>query len=591
MLPVLASIAASRPPHIAFVVADDLGWNDVGFHGSKQVRTPHIDKLAAEGIVLDRYYVQHECSPSRASFLTGRHVAHTGIQAALVAGHDKDMFGRPYGLPLEFSTMPQLLKAHFNYFTVMVGKWHLGMRSPAYLPTRRGFDRFFGYYTGVMDYWGHFDDEGFGVWGAALHQDGENGGLPQPLYNTTGQYSSEAMLAKATDYLHEYANASARGTQGPPLFLYFALQSIHSANNKHLQAPPDALNAYGTISSTFCGPYETTLGPRGRGGCADPAARRRTVAAMVDALDSAVGGLQMALELTGLWNQTLFVFTTDNGGPVDGFNANEASNWPLRGGKANYFEGGVRGIGLVHGAGLTAPPGSTFAGLMHAVDWAPTLLSAAASSVRAHTAAAAGGFDLAGALSKAGEPPLLPGDGQDVWTSLSTAANASSRSEVLLASQASGSPLGHHALIVGWHKLLVEDNFYPFPASCKDRGTAEFDPRCGWYKPPGDDVAKQEPRTTVKCPPPPPPTEVTDWCTAKQPCLFDLEADPCEQHNLANEKPLMLAAMQARLAKYAAQTILPHEIGVANLTDHDARASPAQHNYAWMPWLDDHAEL
>ena len=122
MLPVLASIAASRPPHIAFVVADDLGWNDVGFHGSKQVRTPHIDKLAAEGIVLDRYYVQHECSPSRASFLTGRHVAHTGIQAALVAGHDKDMFGRPYGLLLEFSTMPQLLKAHFNYFTVMVGK-------------------------------------------------------------------------------------------------------------------------------------------------------------------------------------------------------------------------------------------------------------------------------------------------------------------------------------------------------------------------------------------------------------------------------------------------------------------------------------
>ena len=82
--------AQNSPPHIVFLVADDLGWNDVGFHGSKQVRTPHIDKIAAEGITLERYYVQQECSPSRASFLTGRHVAHTGIQAALVGAHNVD---------------------------------------------------------------------------------------------------------------------------------------------------------------------------------------------------------------------------------------------------------------------------------------------------------------------------------------------------------------------------------------------------------------------------------------------------------------------------------------------------------------------
>ena len=195
MLPwlMIGAAGTAGPPHIAFIVADDLGWNDVGFHGSSQVRTPHIDKLAAEGVVLDRYYVQHECSPTRASILTGRHVVHTGIQAALVAGHDKDMFGRPYGLPLQYSTLPQLLKKHFGYHTAMVGKWHLGMRSPAYLPTGRGFDRFFGYYTGIMDYWGHFDDETFGIWGASLVQGGgpgaEAGALPQPLYNTTGQYS------------------------------------------------------------------------------------------------------------------------------------------------------------------------------------------------------------------------------------------------------------------------------------------------------------------------------------------------------------------------------------------------------------------
>ena len=112
---------------------------------------------------LDRYYVQAECSPTRASILTGRHVTHTGWQGALAAGHTLDAVGRPYGVSLRYSMLPQLLKQEFGYETVMVGKWHLGMVSEAYLPQSRGFDRFFGYYNGVQDYWGHFNDEAFGV--------------------------------------------------------------------------------------------------------------------------------------------------------------------------------------------------------------------------------------------------------------------------------------------------------------------------------------------------------------------------------------------------------------------------------------------
>ena len=257
--------ASPTSPHIVFVVADDLGWNDVGFHGSKQIRTPQLDKLAAEGVTLDRYYVQPECSPTRSSILSGRHVIHSGVQGPMAGGHTVDYLGRPYGLSLEYSLLPQLLKEHFGYHTIMVGKWHLGFVSPAFLPQQRGFDRFFGYYTGVQDYWGHFDDETFGLWGASMHED------DGPVYSSTGSYTSELFLATAQKYIAEYAKNTSVGTPPAaaqatgasaarragadgaaliaPLFIYFALQSIHSANNKHLQAPQPLLASASAIAA------------------------------------------------------------------------------------------------------------------------------------------------------------------------------------------------------------------------------------------------------------------------------------------------------------------------------------------------------
>lgn len=490
-----------------------------------------------------------------------------------------------------------------------VGKWHLGMVSEAYLPQSRGFDRFFGYYNGVQDYWGHFNDEAFGVWGASLHRD------DTPVYTSTGTYSSELFLSAAKGYIADFAkNASAAtsaelraasGSKGwshrttRPLFMYFALQSIHSANNKYLQAPQAALDAYGAISPTFCGPYDLPDSAPGQGAgprCAVPKVRRRTVAAMVSALDDAVGGLRGALEDHGLWNDTLLVFTTDNGGPVDGFNANEASNWPLRGGKANYFEGGVRGVGLVHGARLSHLAGTAFGGLFSCVDWLPTLLSFAASAVAEGAAPAVGGasgrsaaFDLQAAFAESGDPPWLAGDGVDLWGALS-AGKASPRSELLLAAQAPGSPLNHHALIVGKHKLLIEDQFYPAFGFCEDQGSSVFSPRCGWYEPPGDDwnASAHGPwskphNLTVKCPAP--PKTVADWCRSARPCLFDLDADPCEMDNIAESQPLLLQYMRARLAWYANSSVLPHYLERTNITNNDPRASPANFNYSWMPWV------
>ena len=160
-------------PHIVFALLDDLGWNDVSYHGSTQIPTPTIDRLAAEGVELDSYYTNPVCSPTRASLLSGRSLIHHGITVPFGAGNDAA------GLNLSYTLLPQHLKRLRNYTTFAVGKWHLGMKTAAYLPSARGFDFFFGYYNGVMDYWKHYEDEDDdGHAGLDLHQGGVGLGLP-----------------------------------------------------------------------------------------------------------------------------------------------------------------------------------------------------------------------------------------------------------------------------------------------------------------------------------------------------------------------------------------------------------------------------
>ena len=136
-----------KPPNIVFIMADDLGFNDVGFNGSS-IRTPNIDKLAADGVRLNQFYVQPLCSPTRACLMTGRYPIRYGLQVSII---------RPwadYGLPLTEHTLPQVLK-QAGYETAICGKWHLGCCSPEYLPTSRGFDHQYGCYTGAIDYFKH----------------------------------------------------------------------------------------------------------------------------------------------------------------------------------------------------------------------------------------------------------------------------------------------------------------------------------------------------------------------------------------------------------------------------------------------------
>ena len=533
--------AAAAPPHIVFVLADDLGWNDVSFHGSPQIPTPTIDSLASAGVRLENYYVNPVCSPTRASLMSGRSQIHHGVYLPYGSGEDA------MGLNLTYPLLPALLSRHHGYKTAMVGKWHLGFKTVDYLPSFRGFDKFFGYYNGILDYWKHYEDETWdsehGPTGLDLHEGGAGlGHAPGEdvgVYGSSGVYSTRLFAEKAAAFIADHAAEA----PAAPLFLYLAFQGVHSANNKYVQAPSDTIDRFASISPSSCGQWEEPLS----GNCSKPA-MRKTVAAAVSELDSGVETVTLALRAASMWETTLLVLSADNGAPVDGADANMGCNAPLRGCKGGFFEGGVRAIGLVHGAGLQKS-GYGNSRLFHVADWVPTLLAAAVAGAEAAAraeAAAVGGREEGDWAKGLGDLPWLPGDGVDSWAAIS-ADGAAGRTELIHTTQARGSVLTSHAMRVGELKLLIS----PAGSDCSHD-------HAGWYLPPG--LPWNFTRFSVDCGGPPPDTpqpQLLQQCSEAAPCLFNLTADPCEYRNLAPDRHDDVSRLKARLASYAAHTVLP----------------------------------
>jgi arylsulfatase A-like enzyme len=317
------AMAADAPrPNIVFLLADDLGSYDVGWRGG-EIKTPHLDQLAREGARLEQFYVQPVCSPTRAALMTGRYPLRYGLQVGVV---------RPwaqYGLPLEERMLPQVLH-DAGYETAIVGKWHLGHYQREYLPTRRGFDHQYGHYNGALDYFTHVRDEGFD-W----HRDDQE--------NHDEGYTTHLLADEAVRRINQRDRTK-------PLFLYVPFNAVHSPH----QAPP-----------SYSQPYARFAGDR------------RVYAGMLAAMDEAIGKVLAAIDKQGLRENTLLVFSSDNGGPRPGV---ITSNGPLRAGKGTVYEGGVRVAALAAWKGRIQP-GSSVNTPLHIVDWYPTLIKLAGGSL------------------------------------------------------------------------------------------------------------------------------------------------------------------------------------------------------------------
>jgi arylsulfatase A-like enzyme len=275
-----SAVARGVPPNIIVILADDLGYGDVGFNGCPDYPTPNIDSIASNGVLCtDGYVTDAVCSPSRASVLTGRYQQQFGHEHVPIA----DASSTRLGLPMFELLLPQILKPA-GYVSGAIGKWHLGMASNFH-PMNRGFDEFFGFLGGAANYFN-----------TTVLRD----------YTPTREtaYLTDAFTREGVSFINRHA------TQ--PFLLYLAYNAPH----KPYQAPQSYLDRVAYIS--------------------DP--DRRLLAAMVTALDDGVGQVLQTLEANNLLDKTLIFFLSDNGAPETGF----TRNLPLRGYKLNTLEGGIR---------------------------------------------------------------------------------------------------------------------------------------------------------------------------------------------------------------------------------------------------------
>ena len=324
---------ASRP-HIVYIVTDDQGWKDVGFHGS-DIKTPSIDALAQGGARLEQFYAQPMCTPSRAALMTGRYPHRYGLQTAVIPS------AGTYGLALDEWLLPQALK-EAGYQTAIIGKWHLGHADPKYWPRQRGFDYQYGPMLGEIDYYTH-----------AAHGKTD--------------WFRDNKLVKEPGYVTELLGNDAvrliaKHDTKVPLFLYLTFTAPHAP----YQAPQAYLDQYKHI--------------------ADPS--RRAYAAMITAMDDQIGRVLAALDKRGMRDNTLIVFQSDNGGPRSAKFTGEvdmskstipADNGRYRDGKGMLYEGGTRVVALANWPGHIKP-GTVVDTPIHMVDMYPTLAALAGAS-------------------------------------------------------------------------------------------------------------------------------------------------------------------------------------------------------------------
>lgn len=336
LAPLAVFSQSAKKPNIIIILADDLGWGDVGFHGS-DIKTPNLDQLAREGVVLNRYYTAPVCSPTRAGLLTGRYPNRYGLRETVVPPWSD------FGVDTTEEFLPQMLAQAGYRNRAVLGKWHLGHASQKYLPLSRGFTHFYGHYNGAIDYFTH-KREGELDW----HNDNET--------SYDEGYATDLISDEAVKCIKNYSKAS-------PFFLYIAYNAPHGP----LQAKKVDLVLYGFDENKPVFGKESGAGD-GEGKEGKGNTRRQTYAAMVTSMDRGIGRILQTLKELKIDDNTLVIFHSDNGAaPGEGSSSGE-----LRGAKFQEWDGGVRAPAIVKWpAGFKG--GRTIEQTMGYVDIAPTI--------------------------------------------------------------------------------------------------------------------------------------------------------------------------------------------------------------------------
>ena len=368
---VSSSVMAGDKPNIIVMVADDLGWADVGFHGNQVIETPSLDRIAAEGAQLNRFYTTPICSPTRAALMTGRDPIRLGVAySTIMPWHNN-------GIHPEETFLPELF-LDAGYQTAMVGKWHLGHAQQSYHPNARGFEHFYGHLHTEVGFYPPFASLGgkdFQRNGVSIDDQG---------------YESFLLADEVSRYIEERDKTR-------PFFIYMPFIAPHTP----LDAPEDLQTKYADMPDER-GKSRSKIADNTRfmAKLTGRDSARPMYAAVVDGMDQAIGKVLDTLDTEGLADNTIVLFFSDNGGAV--YAIGGADNAPLRGGKGDTFEGGIRVVATVRWP-ERIPSGSRVDSIISVMDVLPTL--AAAAGVEASTHNRLDGRNMVAALTEAESIP------------------------------------------------------------------------------------------------------------------------------------------------------------------------------------------
>lgn len=406
-------------PHVLFFLADDYGWANLGYHrrdadmsaseeqGKAEVHTPSIDALIDEGILLDRHYTYKICSPTRASIQSGRLAVHVNaFNAGVTSQNYDDPVSGFAGIPRNMTGLANKMR-EAGYRTHMVGKWDAGMATPDHTPKGRGYETWVGYYQHANDYWrkntvllatGTVDACLNRMMDFSMHNDTYTGGV-RDAASLSGACLNDEEADPACYEEHifkervlEIIRHHDASKKDEPLFLFYSFHLIHTP----LQVPRSWLEKIDKLVLEAGGqPFSSS--------------NRRLYAAMVLYMDAAIGEAVQALRLKNMYENTLIIFTSDNGGPI--YEPGAANNHPLQGGKYSDWEGGVRTNAFVSGGFVPKHKrGSKFEGVINVADWYGTLLELAGVDQTDHRARKANEW-----LKAKGLPLLPPVDSVPQW--------------------------------------------------------------------------------------------------------------------------------------------------------------------------------